>query len=104
MTDDKIIKEISAEMKSKFSDFYGIYFFGSRARGEGNNESDIDIAVLFDRKIDWRFEGIIFDIITEYMLKYDIILDVKVYSKEDILKPITRFRYTVKKEGIFYGI
>lgn len=102
MQEDKIIREISRELKNKYSDFYGIYFFGSRSRGEGNEDSDIDIAVLFDRTIDWKFEREIFDLVCDYNVKYDTIIDTKVFAKNEILKPITRFRNIVKTEGILY--
>lgn len=47
-----IIDEISGELKKKFSNFLGFYIFGSQARGNSNDESDYDIAIVFDQEID----------------------------------------------------
>jgi predicted nucleotidyltransferase len=99
---DKIINEISHELKSKYDDFRGIYLFGSYSRNEQHKDSDIDIAILFDREIEWKFRDEIIGIIAEYNVKYDIIFDIHVFSIEDILYPITPLRENIKNEGIVY--
>ena len=43
---EKIIDELKAELKSKYPDFRGIYLFGSRARGDFQNDSDYDLAFI----------------------------------------------------------
>jgi predicted nucleotidyltransferase len=100
----KIIKEISDNLKNKYSDFRGMYLFGSRAKGTYNADSDLDLLLIFDKEIDWRFKQEIYDFIYDYDLKYDTIIDTKIYSHSDIINPITPFRDIIKKEGIFYGI
>ena len=37
---ENIINEIKEELKQKYSDFRGLYLFGSRARGDFNENSD----------------------------------------------------------------
>ncbi|MBM4175072.1 MAG: nucleotidyltransferase domain-containing protein [Ignavibacteria bacterium] len=98
-----IIKEISSPLKSKYSDFEGIYFFGSRASGSHEEDSDYDLLFAFGREIDWKFEKEITAVIYDFMLEYDVIIDCKIYSHSEILDPVTPFRENVKKEGIFYG-
>ena len=51
-----IIKELIEELKSKYTDFKGIYFFGSHARGEANDDSDIDLALVFEREVIWKLK------------------------------------------------
>jgi predicted nucleotidyltransferase len=97
----KIINELSSELKLNYPDYYGLYFFGSRSRGNYREDSDYDVVLAFNRVIDWKFKDKIFDIICDFNIKYDIILDAHIYNKTDIMNPITIFRENVKKEGIF---
>jgi predicted nucleotidyltransferase len=100
----KLIDELKEVLKKKYQDFKGIYFYGSRARGDFNEDSDYDLVFVFDRKIDWRFEYEVLDLIYDSELKYEFYLDPKIYSYNDIKDPITPFREAVLNEGIFYGI
>jgi predicted nucleotidyltransferase len=99
-----IVNELKSELKEKYPDFRGIYLFGSRARGDEHKDSDYDIAIIFDRKIDWRFDDKIMDSIINYEIKYDLLFDYHVFNFNDILEPITPFRNNVRKEGIFYAV
>jgi uncharacterized protein len=99
---NKIIKEISMELKSKYDDFRGIYLFGSYSRNTNHDDSDCDIAILFDKKINWDFKDEIRGIVFEYELNYDIIFDVHIFNLKDIIEPITPLGENIKNEGIFY--
>lgn len=101
----KLIDDISKALKQKYSDFKGVYFYGSRVRGDFNEDSDYDVVFVFDRdKIDWRFKYDVRDIIYDYELKYEFFLDNRIYTCKDIENPSTIFRFNVKREGIFYGV
>lgn len=101
---ENIIEEINGFLKTKYQDFRGIYFFGSRARGNFKSESDYDLVFVFDRKIDWRFENEITREIFPFLIKYDIVIDPHIYQISDIENPKTPFRMNVKKDGYFYAI
>ena len=79
-----------------------VILFGSCARNKIRNESDIDIFVILDRKIDIRMKETIYDIAYEIDLEHDVVLDVSVYSKKewDKLKGILPLIINVEKEGI----
>ncbi|MBU2446826.1 MAG: nucleotidyltransferase domain-containing protein [Bacteroidetes bacterium] len=100
---EKVIKELSEILRDKYSDFNGIYFFGSRVKGGSDEFSDYDIAIVFDRIIGRKFKDEIRKIVYDLELKYEIIIDSHIYSHFEILKPITPFRENVKNHGIFYG-
>lgn len=76
--------------------------FGSRARGEGNANSDIDILVLLKQeKHHLRKE--IYDIASEILLEHDIDLSPFVISEErfEWLKNIERgIALDIEREGI----
>ena len=98
-----IIKELIEELKSKYTDFKGIYFFGSHARGEANDDSDIDLAIVFDRFIDWKFKNQILSIVSEKEIKYDSIIDSIILNSLEKRKPKEFLVYELNKEGILYG-
>lgn len=53
-----------------------VYLFGSMARGEAHQESDIDIGILFDKKVDkkdyLKIEGRMIDFFAEIYPKKEI--------------------------------
>lgn len=51
-----------------------VILFGSRARGEGGSESDLDLLVLTTRPLDWRERGQIVDALFDVELSHDVVL------------------------------
>ena len=54
--------------------------FGSKARGDGNIWSDIDILVIVDDK-DWRFAHAISALGADISLEYDVLIGPRVISE-----------------------
>ena len=98
-----VIDKLISELKMKYSDFTGIYLFGSRVRNDFKVNSDYDIAILFNRLVNQNFKDEIIDIIYNYILEFDIFIDAHIYSSQDIYHPITPFRQNIKNEGVFYA-
>ena len=96
------------ELKKRLLERYGdrlarFLVFGSYARGEQTPESDIDIFVTLQETVNWKTEFAVWDTAFEIELEYDVILDVKIYSEEDIRNTIlgaTPFVETVMEEGL----
>ncbi|OGU14259.1 MAG: hypothetical protein A2X61_16735 [Ignavibacteria bacterium GWB2_35_12] len=101
---NEIIKELLSDLKQKYPDFNGIYLFGSRVRSDFHIDSDYDIAILFDRIVNQRFKDEVIDIIYNYILEFDIFIDVHIFNSQDIINPLTPFRTNIKKEGVFYEV
>lgn len=79
-----------------------IKLFGSKARGESEEFSDIDIFLLIDR-LGEQDRKIIGDISFELDLKYDVVLSPIIYSEYEYNDPkyqVTPFLQTIRKEGI----
>lgn len=78
-----------------------VILYGSRARGDGKEDSDWDLLVLTNKKLDVKTEGRIHDSIYELELKYlqpvsTLIMDDKHWQKISI----TGFYENVNKDGV----
>ncbi len=91
------------EIRSMYgSRIHQIILFGSRVRGEGNEESDIDVAVIITAE-DPLLRRQIYDIATELWLKSEIKISPLVFSAEEYqlyLKMGRRIVVTIRDEGI----
>ena len=99
------ITQIINEFKRKVSEELGeaeFILFGSHARKDAGKESDVDILVILDRDVNTKVKEAIYDIAYEFSLKYDIVLDVSVYSKEEWSKyrKVLPFAINVEREGV----
>jgi len=100
---EQLILEITSSLRKRYSDFKGIYLFGSQARGEEKKDSDWDFAIVFDRVIDWRFKDEVRSILYNIMLHHDIVIDSHIHSLKEIQKPRTPFLEEVQTSGIYYA-
>ena len=78
--------------------------FGSRARGEGTEDSDLDLMVLVDERTE-EIEKRLDDIAYEVMWDYDFkpIVSLKVFGETQFRSAVARgfsFYKHVEKEGI----
>lgn len=95
------------ELKKRIHDRYGnrlvrFLVFGSYARGDNTPESDIDIFVTLQGEVDLKTEMAVWDIAYDIDLEFDVTLDVKVFSEEDLHNTILRITplvINVMKEG-----
>ena len=79
-----------------------IKLFGSKAKGNYSDESDIDLLIVLDN-YDWKIENEIYEICFEIGLEYDVLLSPVIFSKkefDDNLTKITPFYKFVTEEGI----
>lgn len=76
--------------------------FGSRARGEGNEESDIDILILL-KEASTQIRGQIFEITADILLEFDIdisplVMDQKKF--DDMLRRERLLPREIERDGI----
>ena len=100
-----VLCEFSAKMQEIFgADLSGIILYGSCARGDNDEESDVDVLVLLkmnDEEIR-PFRRKISDYSSELDLKYDVVLS-PVLQNEDIFekyKNASAFYSNVLKDGV----
>ncbi len=90
---DEIIEKIT-EVASKYDDIEVIKLFGSYARGDSDEKSDVDLAVFSNKEVFDRGIDFVFDIESHAnnLKKYDIIFVDKSIDDE--------MRQDIEKEGI----
>ena len=103
----KVLMESISEMISKLSVIYGslmykAILYGSYARGEETNESDVDIAVILLEKPDRETTKRMIDCVASYELRCDKVLSVIDidYEKFNRWKDTIPFYRNILRDGI----
>jgi predicted nucleotidyltransferase len=61
-----------------------VILYGSQIKGTNDQESDYDVLIVLNRKYSWPQRRIIRDLCYKISLKYDIIIDSKIISIEEL--------------------
>ncbi|MEW6381197.1 MAG: nucleotidyltransferase domain-containing protein [bacterium] len=97
--------DIVREFKAEIGKLYGerlkdVILYGSWARNEGTEDSDIDLAVILKGQIQpGREIDRMIDIITDLNLKYTVLIAVYPVSEEDYLSVKSPLLMNIRKEG-----
>ncbi len=76
----KAVQEFLAKVRQAYSEkIQRVALFGSKARGDSTQYSDIDILLIVSDDT-WNFRQAFSVIISDIALKYDVLLDVRVIS------------------------
>jgi predicted nucleotidyltransferase len=100
------IKEILKEFRQEIEKLYGkrlkdVILYGSWARGEATEESDIDLLIVLEGKvIPGKEIDRMIDIITEINLKYGVLLSIFPVSEEEYSTLNSPLLINVRKEGM----
>ena len=100
------IQNILRELKKELLTIYGdklkkLILYGSYARGEAWDGSDIDVAVLLDGKISpGREIDRMLDVITDINLKYNMLISVYPVSEAALRTIRSPLLLNVQREGI----
>jgi len=75
------ITRYAAAIRERFPQrILSLTLFGSKARGDADSESDIDLLVLVDKE-DRRFRSELWRIASDLSLEYNIVLSVRVFAE-----------------------
>lgn len=98
-------KRALQKLKKELSRRYNLYWlklFGSKARGDSDTESDIDVVIVLNN-VDWTIEKQVYEMCFYIGLDYDVLISPIIYSSEEINDgriKATPFFMAVEKEGI----
>jgi len=99
-------KEILKEFRAEIEKLYGkrlknLLIYGSQARGDNTEESDVDVLVVLKGEvIPGKEIDKMIDIITEMNLKYNILLSVYPISDKDYSTVNSPLLMNIRKEGV----
>jgi predicted nucleotidyltransferase len=94
------------EFKNKVSKLYGqrfrgVILYGSWARGDATDDSDIDLAVMLSGKVSPSAEiDRMIDIITDVNLEYGVLLSIYPVSEADYAAVKTPLLINLRREGV----
>lgn len=99
----KAIKELKKELAKKFH-VYDVVIFGSVARQEADEESDLDLLIIIKENATHEIRNNISDLVFEINLKYETNISIIVIERERWEKgftKITPFYKEIQKDGVF---
>lgn len=97
-----ILKDFKVEAEKLYGKMLkGIILYGSCARGQVTQDSDIDLAVVLDGDVTPGAEiDRLIDIITEINLNYGVLLSVYPVSEKDYCSVNSPSLLNIRREGI----
>jgi predicted nucleotidyltransferase len=103
---DERVLEVLAELQAELSRILGpqldrLILFGSRARGEAQPDSDVDVLVVVNGPVDYA--SLIprtSEVVARLSLAYDLVISRAFVSREDYMSGQSPFLCNVRREGI----
>lgn len=100
-TDNLITLKIKKFFEQNFTDFRGLYFFGSHTKGNFTEYSDYDYVAIFD-DVARNKKYKIYRFVSKLEYEFNIFLDIKILTPQQFkLNPF--FYEEVIKYGLYYG-
>jgi len=101
----QIIKELKEHLISKFGDnIRDVILFGSQAKGTAKEFSDYDVVIILKSDYDWKYKNRIYDIIYDYELDNDILVNMHIISEYELnntLRGVQPIFIDAINEGIY---
>jgi predicted nucleotidyltransferase len=100
------IRDILKEFREELENLYqkrlkGIILYGSWARGDATEDSDIDLLIVLEGKvIPGKEIDRMIDIITEINLKHGVLISIYPVSEEDYSTINSPLLINVRREGV----
>jgi predicted nucleotidyltransferase len=97
-------KQIAEEFSKSldYPEIKEIILFGSVARGEDTEDSDIDLLIISDKKRETKDK--LMKKVSDALFKFEVYISAKVISKEEYENlESTHFISSIKKEGVVLG-
>jgi predicted nucleotidyltransferase len=98
--EQQILKDIVQNIPSMYLTINRVLLYGSKARGDFLEESDLDILFITDYALPRTLKFEIYDLIFELEVKYDTVISAFFVTADDFRTKKTPFLKQVHREGI----
>ena len=99
---DRIIKKLNDKIKDFYSDFNGVYLYGSYANNTAQKDSDINLVALFDNSLSREERMNLWGIIGRLEAELDLIFDIHPMTLNELKNNPVYYNQVVNR-GIYYG-
>jgi predicted nucleotidyltransferase len=101
---EKALQALKQGLVHRFGTYVELRIFGSVARGDYHEHSDIDILVVLPDKVDNAVEEQVFDMAYDIELEYGLVIGTIVYSRDfwysDRAAVMPLYK-NIQREGLF---
>ena len=80
--EEAAVREATRTLKERFP-VKELILFGSKARGDSDQESDIDLLLLTEKPLHWKVRHAIVDALFEVEMKHDVVISIIVNTLHD---------------------
>ncbi|MCF6149856.1 MAG: nucleotidyltransferase domain-containing protein [Candidatus Kuenenia sp.] len=94
------LRDIIVELTKNFPTIKKAILYGSKARGNFLENSDIDLLLITEGNISMQLKYQIFDIVYKHELLNDIVVSVILVSEADFENKLNTLFMKIRKEGI----
>ena len=85
MTKNDAMRELKEILDHQLrEDIDRVILFGSRTGRSASESSDYDVLVILKKPYDWKKKNRVYDATYEVDLKYDILTDIKLISRDEL--------------------
>ncbi len=78
----RAVTRFARELRCRYGDaVHEVRLFGSFARGEADEASDVDVAVVLE-SVDWETRRDVIDLATDTGLAYDLLISPTIFDRE----------------------
>ena len=98
----KAIREATRMLKERFP-VTDVILFGSKARGDSSEDSDIDLLLLTKEPLHWKERHAIVEALFDVEMKHDVVISIVVNTVHDWREGICTvlpLREEINKEGV----
>jgi predicted nucleotidyltransferase len=98
--EQRFISEVIEKIRDFFPEIKKIILYGSKARGDFLEDSDIDLLFVIESFIDKKTKYNVYDFISELEIKYGLLASTIFVSEKDFKSKKIKFLRNIHKEGI----